>query len=106
MSETELDTSVVNRAKGCMLGAAVGDAVGAFLEWKWAPVPESEIKEALALKGGGPHLLAPGQVTDDTEQALCLAAGLIEVKHSTKSIMMRNLPTIMKTTSFKSFSSL
>ena len=82
---SHVSKSLFERARGCMIGAAIGDAVGAFLEWKWAPVPECEIKEALSLGGGGPHMLAPGKITDDTEQALCLAAGLIKVKYATKS---------------------
>ena len=32
----------------------------------------------MSMPGGGPHMLAPGQVTDDSELAMCLMHGLVE----------------------------
>eukprot|EP01006_Ploeotia_vitrea_P027063 TRINITY_DN59945_c0_g1_i1.p1 TRINITY_DN59945_c0_g1~~TRINITY_DN59945_c0_g1_i1.p1 ORF type:complete len:393 (-),score=20.50 TRINITY_DN59945_c0_g1_i1:93-1229(-) len=65
------------RALGCMLGAAVGDAAGAVLEWQHpSNITPAVVDSALAFPGAGPHSLAPGQITDDTEQHLCLATGL------------------------------
>ena len=37
-----------------------------------------DVDEAMLLKGGGQMKLGPGQVTDDSELAWCLACGLRE----------------------------
>ena len=50
-------------------------AVGAFLEFS-GPVRPSDAALALTLPGGGCWDVGPGQFTDDTELALCLAHGL------------------------------
>ena len=57
-----------------MLGLAVGDALGAAVEFK----PPGTFPPVTGLTGGGPFGLRPGQWTDDTSMALCLAESLIE----------------------------
>ena len=68
------DLDELRRFRGCLLGLAVGDAVGATVEFKergsFSPVSD--------MVGGGPHGLKPGQWTDDTSMALCLATSLVE----------------------------
>ena len=63
-----------SRYLGAMLGLASGDAVGTTVEFaargSFAPVT--------AMTGGGPFALQPGQWTDDTSMALCLAESLIQ----------------------------
>jgi len=61
-----------DRFAGCLLGLAVGDALGTTLELTHQPVPIDD------MVGGGPFHLLPGQWTDDTSMALCLAASLVE----------------------------
>jgi len=63
-----------DRYRGAFLGLAVGDALGTTLEFK-APGSFKPITDML---GGGPFGLKPGQWTDDTSMALCLAESLIE----------------------------
>jgi ADP-ribosylglycohydrolase len=58
---------------GCLLGLAAGDALGTTLEFK----PPGTFTPLEDLVGGGPFGLAPGQWTDDTSMALCLAESLI-----------------------------
>ena len=65
-----------NRFRGCLLGLAVGDALGTTLEFK-APGTFEPIDDIV---GGGLFRLEPGQWTDDTSMALCLAESLIECK--------------------------
>ena len=65
-----------DKYRGCLLGLAVGDALGTTLEFK-SPGSFPPISEMI---GGGPFRLKPGQWTDDTSMALCLAASLIEKK--------------------------
>lgn len=67
---------VRDRYRGCLLGLAVGDALGTTLEFSR---PENGGVEPITdLVGGGPFHLAPGQWTDDTSMALCLAESLCE----------------------------
>ena len=64
----------MSRPLGCLLGLAVGDAVGTTVEFSsrgsFTPVTD--------MTGGGPFGLKPGEWTDDTSMALCLAESLIE----------------------------
>ena len=63
-----------DRFRGCLLGLAAGDALGTTLEFK-KPGTFEPIDDMV---GGGPFGLKPGQWTDDTSMALCLAKSLIE----------------------------
>ena len=63
-----------DRFRGCLLGLAAGDALGTTLEFK----PPNSFQPIDDMVGGGPFGLRPGQWTDDTSMALCLAASLIE----------------------------
>jgi ADP-ribosyl-[dinitrogen reductase] hydrolase len=70
MTNTNLD-----RAIGALLGLACGDAVGTTLEFR-SPGTFTPIDD---LVGGGPFALEPGQWTDDTSMALCLAESLLDM---------------------------
>ena len=61
-----------DRAVGALLGLAVGDAVGAAIEF--SPKPQFAVLDDMAQ--GGPHRLQRGQWTDDTAMALALADSL------------------------------
>ncbi len=81
------------RAAGALFGLAVGDALGTTLEFTQPPAPPFP---ALArgphreMTGGGPFALAPGQVTDDTHMACCLAASLRELgRHDARDVARR-----------------
>ena len=63
-----------DRFRGCLLGLAAGDALGTALEFE-RPGAFEPIGDMV---GGGPFGLEPGQWTDDTSMALCLAESLIE----------------------------
>src|ERR1700722_9356794 len=58
-----------DRSRGALIGLAVGDALGAAVEFKspgsFAPVT--------GYRTGGPHRLEAGEWTDDTSMALALA---------------------------------
>ena len=64
------------RYRGCLLGLACGDAVGTAVEFK----ARGSFPPVTDMVGGGPFRLAPGEWTDDTSMALCLAESLIECK--------------------------
>ncbi|BDG08598.1 ADP-ribosylglycohydrolase family protein [Anaeromyxobacter paludicola] len=70
-----------SRARGAVLGLAVGDALGTTLEFT-TPAPCS-FRALISgphdeLTGGGPFSLEAGQITDDTQMASCLALSLRE----------------------------
>jgi ADP-ribosylglycohydrolase len=67
------------RVRGCLLGGAIGDALGAPVEF-WstdqirAAVGPDGVRSYLPVDGGGPRY---GQVTDDTQMTLFTVEGLI-----------------------------
>lgn len=70
--------NMIDRAQGCLLGALIGDAAGATLEFLGRMPTEEDLDRALAMSGGGVFRLAPGQITDDGELTLALAHALID----------------------------
>jgi len=72
LQATQLNT-LQDKARGALVGLAVGDALGAAVEFK----PPGTFEPVTDMVGGGPWRLEPGQWTDDTSMALCLAESLI-----------------------------
>jgi ADP-ribosyl-[dinitrogen reductase] hydrolase len=72
---TPQNTPDHDRFRGCLLGLAAGDAVGTTAEFH----PRGSFPPITGMKGGGPFALNPGEWTDDTSMALCLAHSLLEV---------------------------
>lgn len=69
-------SEILSRARGAFIGLAIGDALGAPVEF----MTRGEIKDKYGvlkeMVGGGWLRLKPGQVTDDTEMSLCLARAI------------------------------
>lgn len=65
-----------DRTRGALLGLSVGDALGTTLEFK-SPGSFTPIENIV---GQGPFNLRPGEWTDDTSMALCIAASILECK--------------------------
>lgn len=63
-----------DRVRGALLGLACGDAVGTTVEFR----ARGSFPAVTDMVGGGPFRLNPGEWTDDTSMALCLAASLAE----------------------------
>lgn len=63
-----------NRFLGCFIGLAVGDALGAPIEF----CRRGRFKPISDMVEGGKFQLKKGEWTDDTAMALCLAESLIE----------------------------
>ena len=62
-------TLAINEALGITLGTAIGDALGAPLEFKDSNDPSNYLTE---MTGGGVHSTQPGEWTDDTAMMLGL----------------------------------
>ena len=87
--EKELESSLKFR-QGLFLGQAVGDALGAQVEFSSARDILRKFPQGVReMRGGGPWRLFPGQVTDDTELAYCLAQGLIEAQGYDEKVIYR-----------------
>jgi ADP-ribosylglycohydrolase len=63
------NSAMFDRQRGTLFGLAVGDALGAAVEFK----PPGAFKPVVGFRGGSPHGLGPGEWTDDTSMALALA---------------------------------
>ncbi|KFZ39188.1 ADP-ribosylglycohydrolase [Shewanella mangrovi] len=63
-----------DKARGCLIGLAIGDAVGTTLEFQ----PRGSFTPIDDMVGGGPFSLKKGYWTDDTSMALCLGHSLVE----------------------------
>ncbi len=68
---------LLDRALGAFLGLAVGDALGATVEFMTAREIAAQYKVHNQIVGGGWLRLRPGRVTDDTEMALALGSAII-----------------------------
>lgn len=69
--------SVINKIQryiGSLIGLAVGDALGATIEFQ----TRGNFEPIKIIVGGGTFNLRPGEWTDDTSMALCLADSLLE----------------------------
>lgn len=71
------DAGLHDRALGAYLGLAIGDALGAPVEFMTAREIAHRFGTFHHMTGGGWLKLAPGQVTDDTTMSLALGEALI-----------------------------
>lgn len=66
-----------SRARSAFIGLAVGDALGAAVEFMSPGEIKSKYGCLKEITGGGWLRLKPGQVTDDTEMSLCIARAIV-----------------------------
>jgi ADP-ribosylglycohydrolase len=65
--------NVKDRQRGALIGLAVGDALGAAVEFS----PPGTFVPVTDYRDGGPHGLGPGEWTDDTSMALALFHSIV-----------------------------
>ena len=68
----KLTKKQMDRARGVLLGCAVGDALGVPFEFK-PPQDFGPERLPLGMPGGGPFNFGPGEWSDDTQMSLCIA---------------------------------
>ncbi len=76
LSQPDRVRDVRRRARAALLGSAVGDALGATVEFMLPGEIRSVHGTHREITGGGWLRLAPGCVTDDTEMSLCIARAI------------------------------
>ena len=64
-----------DRCRGALLGLAIGDALGAAVEFR----PPGTFPPVTGFRDGGPHRLEAGEWTDDTSMAIALADSIAKV---------------------------
>ena len=69
-----------DRARAAFIGMAIGDALGATVEFMTASEIAAKYGTFRDIIGGGWLRLKPGQVTDDTEMALCIARAIVKTQ--------------------------
>ena len=65
---------IKDRAIGCLVGLAIGDALGTPVEFK----ERDTFPPVTGMQGGGAFRLKPGEWTDDTSMALALADSILK----------------------------
>ena len=78
-----LDHPARQRALGCLIGGAVGDALGAPFEFQPSGLYTDHFPTPVyggtgEMIGGGSFGWAPGEFTDDTQMAIALACSVVE----------------------------
>ena len=68
---------LAERVRAAFLGVAIGDALGATLEFMTPKEIRTQLGEHRNLTGGGWLHLKPGQITDDTGMTLALARAIL-----------------------------
>ena len=71
-----METNIREKFLGSLLGLAVGDALGAPIEFE----VRDSYTPIINYRSGGPFNLKEGQWTDDTSLALCIGTSLLEKK--------------------------
>lgn len=66
----------LDKIKGCLIGLAIGDALGVHLEF----TKPGSFTPITTYTEGNPYNIPLGYWTDDTSMALCMADSLIEKK--------------------------
>ena len=78
-----------DRQRGALIGLAIGDALGAAVEF----MSPGRFKPVTGYRGGGPHGLKAGEWTDDTSMALASCA-----KSCTGCVSQARLPEAQRRT--------
>ncbi|ETO21005.1 hypothetical protein RFI_16197 [Reticulomyxa filosa] len=81
-------------ALGLCYGAGIGDSIGSYFISSQGVINQGRLNDAMEMKGGGMRYgkeIRSGQVTDDTEMALCIARGLIRMIQERKNAEVQSV---------------
>ena len=73
-----MNEKMYDKIRGALYGVAVGDALGAPLEFMSADEITKRHGHVSKMIGGGWLNVKPGEVTDDTQMTICVAKGIIK----------------------------
>ncbi len=72
-----MNKKLLNTIEGALFGVAVGDALGAPVEFMSAEEIKSRHGRITEMIGGGWLGVKPGEITDDTQMTICVANGIV-----------------------------
>lgn len=75
-----------DEARGMLIGLAVGDALGAPVEF----MPTGTFPHHTEMTGGGVHNMSIGETSDDTAMMVCIADAYLKHKRIAPSIIAQN----------------
>jgi ADP-ribosyl-[dinitrogen reductase] hydrolase len=78
MAENKIKVSMLDKIKGSLYGVAIGDALGATVEFCSAEEINRRLGIHKEMVGGGWLNLKPGEWTDDTDMTIAVAKGILE----------------------------
>jgi ADP-ribosyl-[dinitrogen reductase] hydrolase len=87
---------VLSRARSAFVGMAVGDSLGAPVEFMTPHEIAAQHGILKEIVGGGWLRLKPGQVTDDTQMALCIARAVVAAKGWSRAGIADNFASWLK----------
>lgn len=87
---------LIDRARAAFVGMAVGDALGATVEFMTASEIAAQYGVFREMVGGGWLRLKPGQITDDTEMALCIARAIATSQGWSREAIAREFAAWLK----------
>jgi len=87
---------ISDRARAAFIGMAIGDAMGATVEFMTASEIAAKYGIFRDIVGGGWLRLKPGQVTDDTEMALCIARAIVKNQGWSLEVVADNFAAWLK----------
>lgn len=96
MAYTYNQEEILDRSHAAFIGMAIGDALGATVEFMTALEISGKYGTFREIRGGGWLRLKPGQVTDDTEMALCIARAIISSQGWSLKAIADNFSTWLK----------
>lgn len=85
-----------DRARAAYVGMAIGDALGATVEFMTATEIASKYGTFKDIVGGGWLRLKEGQVTDDTQMALCISRAIVQHGHWSLTAIADNFASWLK----------
>jgi len=85
-----------DRARAAFIGMAVGDALGATVEFMTAAEIAAKYGTFREITGGGWLRLKPGQVTDDTQMAICIARAILQNQTWSVEAIAKNFAAWLK----------
>ena len=92
-----LDTDELRqRARAAFVGMAIGDALGATVEFMTPSEIAAQYGVFREIIGGGWLRLKPGQITDDTEMALCIARAVVKSNGWSREAIAREFAAWLK----------
>ncbi len=96
MLDSVFKQEILSRADSAFVGLAIGDSLGAPVEFMTAHEIRAQYGTLKEIVGGGWLRLKPGQVTDDTQMSLCIARAIVAAGGWSLKGIADNFATWMK----------